>query len=135
MKFDDFITKGMVRKASIDEQLIKSITETSELDLRFLDGLKIDKLSSRKIFTNYYDVLRSILEACALKAGYKVYSHEAFTFFLKDGREEELAKKFDRFRHIRNKINYYGKDISPEEVAQYKTDIIKLINEIKSKLK
>lgn len=84
MKLKDFIEKKQVRKASEDIPLAKSLLRTAEIDLEFLKKLKIDDISARKIMTNYYDVLRSILEAIAILKGYKIYSHEAFTYFLKE---------------------------------------------------
>ena len=84
MKFEDFIEKGQIRKASKDSSLAKSLISTAENDLIFLKNLDINEYSARKIMTNYYDILRSILEAISILDGYKVYSHEAFTYFLKE---------------------------------------------------
>ena len=127
VKFQDFIEHGLVRKASPDSALVKSLLFTAEEDLKFLESLEITSTSSRKIMSNYYDTLRSILEAIALLEGYKIYSHEAFAYFLKEKGQEILAKKFDRFREIRNKINYYGKVISVEEAKEYSEEIKKMI--------
>lgn len=132
MKLKDFIEKKQVRKASKDIPLAKSLLRTAEIDLEFLKKLKIDDISARKIMTNYYDVLRSILEAIAILKGYKIYSHEAFTYFLKE-EEDLIAKKFDRLRRIRNGINYYGKSISIEEVGEIISQISKLIKILKEK--
>jgi len=114
--------------------LVKSIISTSKLDIEFLNTLEISEVSARKIMTNYYDVLRSLLEAMAAIEGYKIYSHEAFTFFLKEKKEDILAEKFDRFRKIRNKINYYGKNISVNEVEENVKEIRKMIKEINKRL-
>lgn len=133
MKFEDFIKLRKVRKAQVDNQLIKSLLITADSDLKFLFKLKINEISSRKIVSNYYDVLRSLLEALAAKDGYKVYSHEAFTLLLKEKGDELLSEKFDRFRQIRNKINYYGKTISVQAAKEYAEEIKELINNIKSK--
>ena len=133
MNFEDFIQKGHVRRSTPDKALAKSLISAAEQDLKFLKTLKLDDYSARKIMTNYYDVLRSILEAITSLEGYKVYSHEAFTYFLKDKREDLLAEKFDRFRKIRNKINYYGKSISAGEVKEHISQIIQLIEGLKSK--
>ena len=43
--------------------------------------------------------------------------------------------QFDRFRKIRNKINYYGKDISVEEVKEYSEKIELLIKKLKLLIK
>jgi hypothetical protein len=133
MKFNDFLKRNEVKRAEFDLGLFNSLVKTAEMDLIFLERLKIDEYSARKILSNYYDVLRSLLEAMALKEGYKVYSHEAFTFFLKEKGEEEIAFKFDRFRKKRNSINYFGESITIEEVEEYSEEIRKTIMELKEK--
>ncbi len=133
MKFSDFIESGQAKKALPDAQLAKSLVATADSDLKFLKGLEINENSARKIMSNYYDVLRSILEAIAATRGYKIYSHEAFTLFLKEMGEEIAAEKFDRFRRIRNGINYYGKNISIEETKENISEIAKLIEYFRKK--
>jgi len=128
MKFEDFIEKGLVRKTSKDKSLVRALLQNSKKDIEFLNGLKINEKSVRKIMTNFYDVLRSILEAVSVIKGYKIYSHEAYIYFLKEIKENLLAIKFDRFRRIRNSINYYGKDISIEETKENIYEIKKMIN-------
>jgi len=49
MKFSDFIKRKEVRKAEFDPELFKSIVKTAELDLIFLEKVKIDEYSARKI--------------------------------------------------------------------------------------
>jgi hypothetical protein len=134
MRFEDFIKKGQVKHTSKDIQLIKALINTADQDLEFLKQLALTIISARKIISNYYDVLRSILEAIVSLDGYKVYSHEAFTYYLKEKEEEDSAIKFDRFRKIRNSINYYGKEIKPVEAKEIVDDIIKLVDKMKSKL-
>lgn len=133
MKFEDFIKNGQVKRARKDMELIKSLIKTAEKDLKFLGSLKINEDSARKIMTNYYDVLRSILEAISLSDGYKVYSHEPFGFFLKEKGEDIIAEKFDRLRKIRNGISYYGADISTDEVKENAAEIMKIIEVLKRK--
>lgn len=133
MNLKDFIEKGQIRKSSKDIALAKSLITMSDNDLKFLNNIEINENSSRKLMTNYYDVLRSILEAIATLDGYKIYQHEAFTYFLKEKNENLIAEKFDRFRKIRNGINYYGKSITSEECKENVMEIIKLINALKNK--
>ncbi|MBS3174889.1 hypothetical protein J4440_03345 [Candidatus Woesearchaeota archaeon] len=133
MKFSDFIKRKEVRKTEFDPELFKSLVKTAELDMIFLETVKIDEYSARKIMSNYYDVLRSLLEAMALRDGYKVYSHEAFTFYLREKEESEISLKFDRFRKKRNAINYYGESVSVEEVKEYSKEMKKIIIELKKK--
>ena len=128
MRFADFIEKGLVKKISKDKSLARALLQNSEKDIEFLDSLKVNENSVRKIMTNFYDVLRSILEAVSVIKEYKIYSHEAYVYFLQEIGEELLAIKFDRFRRIRNSINYYGKDISIEETKENIYEIKKMIN-------
>ncbi|MBU3906906.1 MAG: hypothetical protein KKA64_01515 [Nanoarchaeota archaeon] len=130
MKFEDFIRNGQVKKVSKDIFLIKSLYKNTLNDLKYLNTQKIDVLSARKILSNYYDCLRSILEAIASLFGYKIYQHEAFAYFLKENGEELNSLKFDRFRKIRNKINYYGEEISVKESEEIVNEIKELINEL-----
>ncbi len=133
MNFEYFIVKGLVKKTTINLLLIKSLIKTSEEDLKFLKELKVKQNSARKIMSNYYDVLRAFLEAVAISKGYKIYSHEAFTPFLEFIGETNISQQFDRFRKIRNKINYYGEDISIEEVRENIEKIEILIKKLKEK--
>ncbi len=133
MRFEDFIKNKQVKSVTKDPQLAKSIIEAAESDLKFMKSLEINELSARKIMGNYYDILRSFLEAIAILDGFKIYGHEAFTFFLKYKNENLFADKFDRFRKIRNSINYYGKNIPIGEVKENSTEIIQLINKLKNK--
>ncbi len=134
MKFEDFVKKGHVKKAAKDVQLAKSLISTAQQDLSFLQTLSLNKISARKIVSNYYDILRSLLEADASLDGFKIYSHEAFTYYLKEKREDVSAIKFERFRKIRNAINYYGKEISVNEAEEIAKEIIELVAKIKSSL-
>ena len=133
MNFNDFINRGQVRKGSRDVALAKSLVATSDIDLKFLKSLDITETSARKIMTNYYDVLRSLLEAVLALEGYKSYSHEAYTYFLTEKEEQLIADKFDRFRKIRNGINYYGTDVSVEEVKEHSEEMLKIIAVLKNK--
>jgi hypothetical protein len=133
MNWQDFIRNGKVKKGTPDEQLVVSLVRCAKEDLSFMKELIISEKSSRKIIISYYDTLRSILEAMAAKEGFKVYSHEAFTTFLKEKKENILAEKFDRFRKIRNKLNYYGSSLTKEEAEELKDDINQLIDKLMEK--
>jgi hypothetical protein len=127
MNWEYYLEKGLVYKRSPDKNLSQSLIKTAQEDLNFLKSLSLSENSSRKIFSNYYDVLRSIVEAISVLEGYKIYSHEAFSLFLEKKGETLISKKFDRFRKIRNGINYYGKTISILESKENIQEICKII--------
>jgi len=132
MKFEDFIKEGKVRKTTPDKLMIESIIKNTFEDLKFLEQTKLTELSKRKLVTNYYDSLRSILEAISILKGYKIYSHEAFAFFLKEKLNQKvLSLKFDRLRKIRNGLNYYGKSLQLKEADDIIHDLKDLIEQVK----
>jgi len=133
MRFEEFIKNNFARKANPDKQLIKSLVNTAESDLKYLNKLELTEESARKLTTNYYDILRSLLEAIASSKGYKIYSHEAFTSFLQELGENNIAIKFDRIRKTRNNINYYGKSVYLEEAKDIISEIKTLIKILKEK--
>jgi|SRR3989344_4113398 len=133
MRFQDFIEQGKARKGSPDISKVKSLLETSNNHLLFLENQKINEVSAGSILTTYYGALREIVEAICLKEGFKVYSHEAFTYFLKEKNEDIIAIKFDNLRKLRNSINYYGEKISYKEAEYAKEEALKLIRLLKNK--
>lgn len=134
MMFEDFIKNRKVRKAESDISLAKSLIAMSAYQLAFASSVKITNENASPILVNYYEALRQICEAICAKNGFKVYSHEAFTIYLKEKLgEERIAETFDRLRKLRNGINYYGEQVSSSETAAAATDVKKLINALKMK--
>jgi len=127
MKFEDFVRLGTVKRRRTDKSLAKSLKKTAKIDLKFLERIGIDDISARKIVSGYYDVLREVLEAIVTLKGYKIYSHEAFAYFLREEGDVVMAEKFDRFRLIRNRINYYRKSVSCDEAKEYCLEMKKMI--------
>ncbi len=133
MTFQQFIDKGMVRKGSPEIPKVKSLMQTSKNHLLFLEDQKISEVSAGSILVTYYEALREIIEAICLKEGFKVYSHEAFTYFLKEKEEMIVAERFDGLRKLRNAVNYYGESVSVNEVQRAKEEILKAINILREK--
>ena len=78
-----------------------------------------------------YDSVRELLEAIALRHGFKIYNHVCYTGFLKEIlKETELAEEFDELRVIRNDINYYGKEVSVIEAKE----VLKKLEELRANL-
>ncbi len=134
LSWEEFIREGIVRKISIDKNLILSLLKTSDEGLNFFKDTKVKEDNSSTLFKNYYDALREICEALALSRGYKIYQHEAITSFLKNIlREDRISYKFDRFRILRNGVHYYGKIIPEKETEKSINEIKEIIGLIKRK--
>ena len=131
MDWKDCIKKRIAKEINPDLDLIKSLIKTSNNKLKSEEKLELDDLTSSSKISLTYDSLREILEALAIKKGYKIYNHECYTCFLKEILNESMkGDEFDELRKIRNDINYYGKEISIPETEEYLHRIKKLRKEI-----
>lgn len=139
MNFEAFIADGRVRKGEKDFQKAKALLIMAEKGLATAETIPLNNTSSSIILTISYESLREILEAICLREGYKIYSHEAYTAYLKELGEEKIAFLFDRLRILRNGVNYYGKAVSIEiaqEAKKQSKELSALLKEkyIKAKL-
>jgi hypothetical protein len=116
MDWKECIDKKLAKKVSVDEELIKSLMKTSINRLKTQEKIAIDEITASSKFSLAYDSAREMIEALALKKGFKIYNHESYTAFLKEIiKNSELGEKFDDLRKIRNLINYYGKEITADD--------------------
>lgn len=123
------------RVAERDDDLIKSLIESADLNLDVAKSIKQNDKSYSSIVVLSYDSLRMLLEALALDYGYKIYNHECYYSFLREIlKMDNLAEKFNPVRLIRNGINYYGKRLDKIGFYIIYNDIIYLIQEIKNLL-
>ena len=126
MEFDKYLSAGKVVKGQKDTQQAKALVKMSKDALRSAKLLPLDTGSASSVLSLAYTALRELLEALCLLEGYKVYSHEAYTYYLKMIDEERIAQNFDRFRKLRNGVEYYGKPVSVDVTKQACADIEKL---------
>ena len=64
---------------------------------------------------------------------YKFLDHESIGFFLRDIlKEQSVYNKFNRYRKLRNGINYYGDNIEIETVKEAISEIPKLVKELEN---
>ena len=134
MDWEECKSKKVVKETKVDKNLILSLIKGSDRKMKTNEMTPLNKDSASTKVCIIYDSLREILEAVSLKKGFKVYNHECYTGFLKDVLVlEKEWLDFDRFRRIRNSINYYGKDISIEEAKNIINEIIKLRKLLKEK--
>ena len=127
MDWIECFDKKIVKNVKSDLDMINSLLKSSKNKLKSEEKLVMDDVTSGSKISLTYDSLRELLEALALKQGYKIYNHECYTAFLKEiVKESDKGDEFDEIRRIRNDINYYGKDISIEEAE----DVIKRIRNL-----
>ncbi|HLC53234.1 MAG TPA: hypothetical protein VJK03_01705 [Candidatus Nanoarchaeia archaeon] len=120
------------RPAEKDDNIINSLIESADANLKVTQSIKQENISYSSIVVLAYDSLRMLLEALALKTGYKIYNHECYYSFLKEVlHKDDWADKFNPARLIRNSVNYYGKRLNKDEFEVIYFDILFLIPLIK----
>ena len=134
MDLDECFRKGLIKKTEINKDLIKSLIEMSNIKEETVKTANINEINISAYVSLAYDSLREILEALALKNGFKIYNHEGHTAFLKEIlKKSDDGDEFDEIRKVRNDVNYYGKDISVTEAQEYVNDIKELIKLLRRK--
>ncbi len=116
MDWKGCVDSGMSKEVKPDKELIASLLSSADKRMKSVDLLKTDSVTANSKLSLAYDALREVLEALAIKHGYKIYNHECYTCFLKELLKSNFeAEEFDTLRRTRNKVNYYGKELSIEE--------------------
>lgn len=130
MDLNECFRKGLIKKTSIDKELIKSLIEMSNIKETAVKNAGITDITISAYVSLAYDSLREVLEALCILNGYKVLSHICIGELLKGVIEEFDYEEFDRLRWIRNSINYYGQKVDLKQG----NEIIDKIFAIKNKI-
>lgn len=131
MDWTSCMNKDLAKKAKPDTNLLMSLKKSSAKKLESESMLPLNDTTAASKISLAYDALREVLESLALKNGYKIYNHECYTAFLKEiMAESAIADKYDKFRKIRNAINYYGKDITSGEAEPLLEEMHELTGKI-----
>ena len=136
MDWKECCNRMMVKNIRSDGEMIKSLVKSSNNKMESANKLEMSQVTAASKLSLAYDSLRELLEALAIKKGYKIYNHECYTAFLKEVlKASEKGDDFDSIRKIRNAVNYYGKDISQEEAEETIQKIKQLRSSISEMLK
>ena len=132
MSFENLIKEGIVKKVQIDTVRAKSLIKSSEQALSTAKIIPFKEETLKTIFRELYESLREYCEALGYIKGYKFLNHESITNFLDEVLEKkEISLKFDRYRKLRNGINYYGNAIEMQTVKDALIEIPSLINKLR----
>lgn len=129
MDWKECLDKKITKNVNIDLDMINSLIKSSENKLKSEEKLVMSNVTASSKVSLIYDSLRELLEALALKKGYKIYNHECYGAFIKEIlKESDKGDEFDELRKVRNDINYYGKEISVEDAKS----IVKRIKNLRN---
>lgn len=131
MNFQNSLTGGKVKKVVANRIRALSLLRSSLQAIETARSIPLSPNTSKSILRELYEGLREYCEALGYLNGYKFLDHESITHFLRDHiKEPSISIKFDRYRKLRNGINYYGEDVDIETVKDATVEIPKLVQEL-----
>lgn len=131
MNFESSMFEGKARKIMPNKIRASSLFKSSLQAVETAKFIQLNPNTLKSILRELYEGIREYCEAIGYLNGYKFFDHESITYFLRDIlKEQSVSTKFDRYRKLRNGINYYGEDIDIETVKETIIEIPKIIKEL-----
>ncbi|MBI2523417.1 hypothetical protein HYW19_03435 [Candidatus Woesearchaeota archaeon] len=131
MNFENSLVNGKAKKVVPNKIRSSSIFKSSIQAIETAKTIQLNQNTLKSILRELYEGLREYCEAIGYLKGYKFLDHESIGYFLRDIlKEQSVFMKFDRYRRLRNGINYYGEDIDIETVKEAIKEIPGLIKEL-----
>ena len=134
----DFIDWGkckeeFVRDSEKDPAKINSLIKTAEGRLAFLKSVPYSSERVSFLVEGYYEAIKELLTALLLSHGLRSKNHQCLiTYFYKNYPSHEGdAYLIGEMSYLRNRLNYYGEQISPLFYEKNKERIEKIILIIK----
>ena len=135
-RFKQSIEQGYAKVIPLDKIKAKSLVKSADEAVYSAKKIPFEPDTLKSITRELYEGLRQFCEAIGYLKGYKFLSHEAITYFIEEILDEQkLSAKFDRYRKIRNGINYYGDDVSEGTVKEALIEIPELIAQLRKHIK
>lgn len=136
MRFEESIKSGFAKETKKDIIRAKSLIKSSKEAIETANNITLDEKSLKSVFRESYEGFRQYCEAVGYIKGYKFLSHEAISYFLKDKlNEDKISYIFNRYRKLRDGINYYGESVTKETVLEALQTIPKAIKELSKHIK
>ncbi|MBI2632559.1 hypothetical protein HYW75_06135 [Candidatus Pacearchaeota archaeon] len=131
MNFENSLRERKVRKVIPNKIRASSLVKSSIQAVETAKMIPLNTGSAKTILRELYEGLREYCESIGYSKGYKFLDHESIGYFLRDVlKEQAIYGKFDRYRKLRNGINYYGENIELETVKEAIMEISKIIKEL-----
>jgi len=130
--FERFRKTGIVKKQKPDISRAKSLIEESDKRKKFLENV-LDKIGLNEINANYisegvYDIVIGLIRAKMLVDGFSASGHSAHAAEISYMRFMDFSESeiniMDRLRKFRNKVKYYGKQLTIE----YAQNMLKILD-------
>ena len=134
--FEYYINEKEVKIQSPNK--IQSLSIFNAAKERFQRANRFPKIKeeAKYILEDSYDSIREACDALLIKDGYKSYSHVASIVYLRKFKfEENIIRKIDRLRQLRNGIKYYGENVDLKDAIDALDIAEKIIKKIEELLR
>lgn len=135
MEIDECFEKGMIKKTKPSNEMAKSLVKMSAIKERVVNKAVLDEETINAYLPMAYESLREVMEAICITRGYKVISHICLGEIVRKLIKDFKFIEFDRFRYIRNGINYYGEFVELEQGKELIEKIFAMRKELLKDLK
>ena len=131
MNFENSLANGKAKKVTPNKIRASSFFKSSVQAIETAKVIQLNPNTLKSILRELYEGLREYCEALGYLMGYKFIDHESIGYFLRDIlKVQSVSMKFDRYRRLRNGINYYGEDMDIETVKEAIIEIPKIMKEL-----
>lgn len=139
LNFEEYIKKGIVKKASSNKPRAEFLINESEKSLRGLNKrieiMGFDDDNANSIIKDCYDIIMELIRAKMLLLGFNScgqYAHESEVSYSKIiGLNDNEVSFLNDLRYFRNSITYYGKILD----SNYAKQVFEFMKKIQQKLK
>ena len=133
--FESSIKNRKARRVQLNLIRAKGLVVSSNEAIKNAEEISLIDRKQKTILRELYEGLRQFCEAIGYSKGYQFFDHESITFFIEEILKEPfLALKFDRYRKLRNRINYYGNELALVTAKEALIEIPKMIAQLKKYL-
>ena len=131
MNFENSLIDGKAKKVMPNKIRASTLFKSSIQAIETAKAIQLNPNTLKSVLRELYEGLREYCEAIGYLRGYKFLDHESIGYFLRDIlKEQSVSIKFDRYRRLRNGINYYGEDINTETVNEAMMEIPELVKKL-----
>lgn len=115
--FKEYMEEGKVRVEGPNPAMSSSLLKQAQDRLMDLASLPLSEFTASFRFESAYECAREAIQSVMALQGFKPYSHEAIVSFALEKRilGRGQAEGLDRWRELRNDINYRGASATVED--------------------
>ena len=121
--------REFIRRVEPDSEQIKSIILKARQRLKRARETKVTEEAVSFIVEDYYEVIKELLVAYLLQAGFRSKNHQCLiSYFLKKYPQyEQEAVIIAQMSFFRNRLDYYGESVPTDFYHKNKNDFEKII--------